>query len=708
MCLMCRVFFLQTFIIIVYAQTSQIIRDYFVYKNVTRVVGFSCGDVDAKFYKTHTQTDVGMSTAIKPAGSQIDIPRYLDTDRTMGVFVDIRCPNQNVSGIFNEGTTHRMYDYSYAWLIFGSNLNDSLQSLNDSGFSIVTDFAILLPNDSDYVLYDVYNHCKMRGGVLNVTWLGSWRENEGLTIKLTDSRINRRRDYHGMRAKAAGIVLHRPENVSLIDYLEGDSLEVMDNWPKFGHTLLSHVANMFNFTMDLIEIDHWEKNDSNGPLMGTLKRDDADLGYYPSILTIERYGYARVIFPQWPTRTCFMFRTIPATKMKPWIILKPFAADTWYSIILIVVITILILSCILKLERADDYGCSISALIAVAALCQQGFPSLSNQSASRIALIQITVFGLLVYNYYGAAIVSARLNEPLQKMNDSLYSLAHSKMQMAAEKNVFFNFLLRNPRPDVQYFRPFWNAIPESKRFISLEEGVEGIKRGGFAYHADPDDIYPSIELAFDKQMICQLTEVHLLKSELGLWSNLKSHFHEISKIALLRINTSGLRRREIRRRSARKPYCPSDEIFVSSVTIYEAAPILFLLLFGMIISLIVFGIEYFVFYTMNSKQTSDITPGIKPSIKPSVKLNVKPSIKPNIKSDIKLGIKPGIKQGIKPSIKPNIKQNIKSDVKTDTKIDKKNKILLKDKVPPKNNIILVLPEASNLFQQVLMSKQYQ
>jgi len=67
-----------------------------------------------------------------------------------------------------------------------------------------------------------------------------------------------------------------------------------------------------------------------------------------------------------------MFRTIPATKMKPWIILKPFAVDTWYMIIVIVMITILILSFILKLERAEDYGCSISALITVAALCQQG------------------------------------------------------------------------------------------------------------------------------------------------------------------------------------------------------------------------------------------------------------------------------------------------------------------------------------------------
>jgi len=59
---------------------------------------------------------------------------------------------------------------------------------------------------------------------------------------------------------------------------------------------------IFMRSIDLIEIDHWEKNDTYGPLMSTLKRRDADLGYYPSILTIERYGYARVIIQQWPAR----------------------------------------------------------------------------------------------------------------------------------------------------------------------------------------------------------------------------------------------------------------------------------------------------------------------------------------------------------------------------------------------------------------------
>lgn len=71
-------------------------------------------------------------------------------------------------------------------------------------------------------------------------------------------------------------------------------------------------------------------------------------------------------------------------------------------------------------------------------------------------------------------------------------------------------------------------------------------------------------------------------------------------------------------------------------------------------------------------------------------------------------GITLSVKPSIKLAIKLGMKQDIKSDIKTGVKIDKKNKILLKDKAPPTNNVILVLPEASSLFQQVIMSKRYQ
>lgn len=194
----------------------------------------------------------GMSVAIKPAGFQLDVLRYLNTDYTMGVFLDIRCANQNVSGIFYEvrqsrinatkkkififrklndrmkslysqASIHRMFDFSYSWLILGSNMSHSLQNLNETGFSIVTDLAILSPNstgtETDYVLYDVYNHCKWRGGTLNVTQLGTWSEYNGLRIILTGSRIFRRRNFHGLRAKAVGIVSSSLADYSRVIYL---------------------------------------------------------------------------------------------------------------------------------------------------------------------------------------------------------------------------------------------------------------------------------------------------------------------------------------------------------------------------------------------------------------------------------------------------------------------------------------------------------
>lgn len=119
-----------------------------------------------------------------------------------------------------------------------------------------------------------------------------------------------------------------------------------------------------------------------------------------------------------------------------------------------------------------------------------------------------------------------------------------------------------------------------------------------------------------------------------------------VNNIRLIKVSTAGLRRREIRRRSARRPYCPTDEIFVSSLTIYEAAPILIFLLLGMLFSLILFGIEKLTFYATVSKQVTK---------------NVMPR--------------------------------------------EKNKTSLKNKVPPKDNITitLTLPHAKRLFRNVLI-----
>jgi len=105
-----------------------------------------------------------------------------------------------------QSSRFRMYDYSYHWLVLGSTLNNSVPFLNDSAYSMMTDLTLAIMNGSGYDLYDVYNHCKYRGGTLNVTRLGSWQRETGFTIILTQPLVQRRANMHGMTLKISGVV----------------------------------------------------------------------------------------------------------------------------------------------------------------------------------------------------------------------------------------------------------------------------------------------------------------------------------------------------------------------------------------------------------------------------------------------------------------------------------------------------------------------
>lgn len=99
-----------------------------------------------------------------------------------------------------------MFDHLHQWLILEKNMNHILRLLNDNMFSIITDVTIAISKDNDYILYDVYNHCKNYGGLLNITKLGTWTKNDGLQIILQTNKFSRRWNYHSMKIKVAGLV----------------------------------------------------------------------------------------------------------------------------------------------------------------------------------------------------------------------------------------------------------------------------------------------------------------------------------------------------------------------------------------------------------------------------------------------------------------------------------------------------------------------
>lgn len=60
----------------------------------------------------------------------------------------------------------------------------------------------------------------------------------------------------------------------------------------------------------------------------------------------------------------------------------------------------------------------------------------------RIAFLQILLFNWIMYNYYSGSIVSARLSEPLDMMEDDVTVLADSDLKIAAEAVPYLNYFL--------------------------------------------------------------------------------------------------------------------------------------------------------------------------------------------------------------------------------------------------------------------------
>lgn len=63
--------------------------------------------------------------------------------------------------------------------------------------------------------------------------------------------------------------------------------------------------------------------------------------------------------------------------------------------------------------------------------------------STRSAFLSMMILSLLIYNYYGAIVVSVRLNEPIIKMNDSLLKLSKSNLKLASEWIVYLEHIIK-------------------------------------------------------------------------------------------------------------------------------------------------------------------------------------------------------------------------------------------------------------------------
>lgn len=180
----------------------------------------------------------------------------------------------------------------------------------------------------------------------------------------------------------------------------------------------------------------------------------------------------------------------------------------------------------------------------------------------------------------------------------------------------------RNDWETESLYNHSWKKIPESKQFTSLEHGVQKVQKGYYAYHADPDNIYPIIEKTFSNKEICELAEVHLLNSAAYLAVRKYSPYFEMQKIGynvghgikkpklaklyrfrITKLSEVGIGRHISGRYSSRKPHCRSDILSINSVRFFETAYLLVVWIAGVVLSILIWLIEN-IFYHFFQKES--------------------------------------------------------------------------------------------------------
>ncbi|XP_023288798.1 glutamate receptor 1 [Orussus abietinus] len=512
------------------------------------------------------------------------------------------------------------FNESYNWLLLkdGTELPSSL--LAELPLSLASELTIALRQSDSYVLYDAYNPSWRHGGHLNMTYMGNWTSKNGLTITLTQQKYHRRADLHGLLLNFSIVVgkssinndlhpfyivqqiTHRPPHMDLMTYISSTSDPNLDSMSRFGYLLMKHLQNRHNFSMNILPTKSWGYliNGSFDGMMRHFIDGISDAGITPAQMKPERIHYVDLTVKIWVAKICFLFRHPKKSNLGNKFI-KPFTPEVWWTTVALGIICWFAMSVTIlckiwfgtsdPLNDLDNDPVMGSGLMTIAMICQQGSHKEPRTYSGRIVFLACIFFSLMLYQFYSASIVGSLLAEPPRYIK-TLKDLLDSDMEIGIEDISYtFDFLHSSTDPVVQEFNKK-RIIPNGKRSrtptYDIEEGLQKVKKGGFAYHIDTSTAYKIIQDTFTDDEICDLQDVHLFSPRIAYLATAKnSPFKEILTYGTRQMVESGLIRRQYSFWSTPQPRCfRNHNTEPSPVTFDEFVPVIFLLLIGIMVSI--------------------------------------------------------------------------------------------------------------------------
>ncbi|XP_046748190.1 ionotropic receptor 75a-like isoform X2 [Diprion similis] len=561
------------------------------------------------FYHHSTVSKLKLSYIPIPSNA-LDMRRLLTVNYyALGIVLNLDCPYSD--SVLAEFSKQQLsYNQSYHWLLVTKLETPPTTTLQDLQLTIDTEMTVAVKNELNYILYDVYNPSYRHGGILNVTYMGKWNQYSGLDITLTQYKYQRRANLKGLSINVSLALLHEP-TPDFETYMTNPINRHLDTMHRYNYALIRNLRDYYNFTIHLKLTDSWGYliNGTYNGMMGDLIAGIADIGGSPLMFKKERIEVSEFTVQTYMAKACFILRHPKKRSVRNGF-LKPFREEVWYFTIIIAVLSWILLWLTANVEihfrdnpplnTLHSYPGSETALITVAAVCQQGLSDGPQLYSGRLVFLSLFLWTLLLYQYYSASIVGSLLAEPPRYIK-TLQDLLDSDMPVGIEDIAYTrnHFATTTDLIALELHRR--KIAPGQGRkhaaYFNVTEGLRRVQKGNFAYHTDIDSAYKFITDEFTEDEICDLVQITLFPApHLGTVTSKHSPFKKMVTYGLRQIIEHGMGERLKHLWQYSRPRCPaSHSLKPVQISVGEFLPALFLLLFGAIGAATVYFMEYFV-----------------------------------------------------------------------------------------------------------------
>ncbi|XP_014092711.3 ionotropic receptor 75a [Bactrocera oleae] len=487
--------------------------------------------------------------------------------------------------------------------------------------------GVRLDANNTIQLFDIY---KIQKDWLDIEPKGYWSAAKGLKLNLRfhQTFVNRRRNFKGLQLVGGIVIREKPAGMEDYDYLNSLYNKNFDPMQRKTYQLIKLMEPVFDVSFQPLLRETWGAHSPNGSwdgVMNLLLSGEAEFSLCPMRFVPNRVHLIDYTIAVHTEFVFFIFRHPRRNDIRN-IFFQPFVEEVWYTVIAIIVLTTLLLQLHLHHEnrffinkdphfqtRFDYAIFSILEAFFMQGPANDAFTATS----TRTLIFAVCLFSLLLQQFYGAFIVGSLLSVSPRTITN-LKALYNSSLEIGIE-NIPYNIEVFEKTTVPLGVAIYKERVCKNRErnILSIEEGAERIKKGGYAFHVSANRMYYILKDLLSEKEFCDLQDVPLIPPyRIGIGITKSSPFREYFTTTIAKFHTSGLLQHNENQWQLPQMDCSLSQNYEVEVDLQHFLPAILFLVAAMLLSSAVLILEIIYYNLENSTKLARLCPRIMPKPK--------------------------------------------------------------------------------------------